>query len=251
MAAAPYLAVVVPAFNEDARIGETLAELHGWLGRQPWAWEIRVVDDGSTDRTAATVEQATPAGAPIVLQREPHGGKGAAVKAGLLASRAAYRLICDADLSMPVSELPRFLAAAETADVVIGSREGQGARRIGEPVIRHLAGRAFNHAVQWLMMRGIEDTQCGFKLFSAAAVDAIFPLVQTRGWAFDIEVLYVARQQGLTIREVPIEWHYRRQSRLHLLRDGVGMLADLLAIRARAARGAYRPRGSQRPPQGA
>jgi dolichyl-phosphate beta-glucosyltransferase len=240
MSVPPHLAVVVPAFNEAGRIAETLADLQGWLRAQPWAWEIRVVDDGSTDGTADVVEREAHGDARVVLQREPHRGKGGAVRAGLTASRAAYRFICDADLSMPVGELSRFLDAASDAAVVIGSREGQGARRLGEPGIRHLAGRVFNLLVQRLMIPGIEDSQCGFKLFTAAAVETIFPLVRTEGWAFDIEVLYIARQHHLRIRELPIEWHYRRQSRLSLVRDGAGMLGELLAIRARAARGVYR-----------
>jgi dolichyl-phosphate beta-glucosyltransferase len=176
----------------------------------------------------------------IVLQKEPHRGKGGAVKAGLLAARSDYRFICDADLSMPVSELPRFLPPELPAfDVAIGSREGHGARRVGEPLVRHLAGRVFNYSVQRVMVPGINDTQCGFKMFTGSAVAAIFPFVQVDGWAFDIEVLYLARTRGLRVVEVPIEWHYRRESRINLVRDGAGMLRDLLAIRARAARGSY------------
>ena len=141
---------------------------------------------------------------------------------------------------MPVGELPRFLPPVRTDfDIAIGSREGHEARRIGEPIARHLAGRVFNLGVQRLMVPGINDTQCGFKMFTARAVEAIFPLVRVDGWAFDIEVLYLARVKGLRVVEVPIEWHYRRESRLSLLRDGVGMLRELLAIRARAGRGAY------------
>ena len=234
------VSIVVPAFNEEARLGETLAELTGFLSTRPWRWEVRVADDGSTDRTAEIVAEAARADSRIVLQREPHRGKGGAVKAGLLAATQPYRFICDADLSMPVSELPRFLPPVLTDfDVAIGSREGHGARRIGEPLVRHVAGRVFNYAVQQLTMSGIEDTQCGFKMFSAKAVEAIFPLVGIDGWAFDIEVLTIARAQGLRIVEVPIEWHYRRASRISLVGDGVRMFAELLRIRSRARRGQY------------
>ena len=147
---------------------------------------------------------------------------------------------------MPVSELPRFLPPRlERFDVAIGSREGYGARRIGEPLVRHLAGRLFNFAVQRLSVSGIEDTQCGFKMFTAAAVDAIFPLVQVDGWAFDIEVLCIARARGLRIVEVPVEWHYRRASQVSLLRDGVGMFRELIRIGARARRGAYGRTGDE------
>jgi dolichyl-phosphate beta-glucosyltransferase len=234
------LAVVIPAFNEELRLDGTLAELTGYLNGRPWDWEVRVVDDGSSDRTCAVVEERARMEPRIVLQREPHRGKGGAVKAGLIAAHAAFRFICDADLSMPVFELRRFLPPELSRfDLAIGSREGHGARRIGEPLVRHLAGRAFNYAVQRLMVPGIDDTQCGFKMFTAAAVEAIFPFVRVDGWAFDIEVLHLARAQGLRIVEVPIEWHYRRESRLSLLSDGAGMLRELLAIRARARRGSY------------
>jgi glycosyltransferase involved in cell wall biosynthesis len=235
------VSIVIPAYNEEARLDSTLEELVAFLRQQPWTWEIRVVDDGSADATCAVVERRAKTTPGLVLQREPHRGKGGAVKAGLLAAKADYRFICDADLSMPVTELPRFLPPRLTDfAVAIGSREGHGARRIGEPLIRHVAGRVFNYVVQRLSVRGIEDTQCGFKMFTGAAVEAIFPLVNIDGWAFDIEVLTIARAKGLRIVEVPIEWHYRRESQLSLVRDGVSMMKELLRIRARAARGDYR-----------
>jgi dolichyl-phosphate beta-glucosyltransferase len=234
------VSIVVPAFNEESRLGETLSDLIAFLSAQPWQWEIRIVDDGSTDNTSGVVARHSATEPRVVLQREPHRGKGGAVKAGLLAARGAFRFICDADLSMPVSELPRFLPPVlEAFDVAIGSREGYGARRVGEPLIRHLAGRVFNFAVQRLSVPGIEDTQCGFKMFTASAVDAIFPLVRVDGWAFDIEVLSIARAKGLRIVEVPIEWHYRRASQVSLLRDGATMFRELMRIRARARGGAY------------
>jgi dolichyl-phosphate beta-glucosyltransferase len=240
MASAPGVSVVIPAYNEEARLDSTLQALIAYLDRQPWDCEIRVVDDGSQDATCRVVEGRAARTPRVVLQREPHRGKGGAVKAGLLKASAEYRFICDADLSMPVTELPRFLPPALTAfDVAIGSREGHGARRIGEPWIRHVAGRLFNYAVQHLTVPGIEDTQCGFKMFTEAAVNAIFPLVSVDGWAFDIEVLCIARAKGMRIVEVPIEWHYRRESQVSLLRDGVGMMREMLRIRARAARGEY------------
>ncbi len=240
------VSIVVPAYNEESRLGETLVELCAFLSRQPWDWEVRVVDDGSTDGTCRVAEEHARRNRNIILQREPHRGKGGAVKAGLLAARAPFRFICDADLSMPVSELPRFLPPQlEHFDVAIGSREGFGARRIGEPLVRHLAGRLFNFAVQRLSVSGIEDTQCGFKMFTAAAVETIFPLVQVDGWAFDIEVLCIARARGLRIVEVPVEWHYRRASQVSLLRDGVGMFRELIRIGARARRGAYGRTGDE------
>lgn len=238
------LSVVIPAYNEESRIGGTLERLVEFLDAQPWDWEIRVVDDGSADATARIVAERAASEPRIRLQREPHRGKGGAVRAGVLAADKHFRFICDADLSMPLRELPRFLPPVlEDADLAIGSREGHGARRVGEPFVRHLAGRAFNYVVQQLTVAGIEDTQCGFKMFSARAAESIFPLVRVDGWAFDVEVLYIARHQRLRIVEVPIEWHYRRESKLSMMRDGAAMMAELLRIRARAARGEYAPRG--------
>lgn len=238
--AGPELAVVIPAYNEALRIEQTLEQLSAYLRTSPWSWEIRVVDDGSSDGTAEIVANAARQEPRVVLQREPHRGKGGAVTAGMLSSAAQYRFLCDADLSMPVHELRRFLPPAlGDADIAIGSREGAGSRRVGEPWSRHAAGRAFNTLVRRLMVPEVQDTQCGFKMFTAAAVEAVFPRVTVQGWAFDIEVLYVARLLGLRIREVPIEWHYRADSRLRMMRDGIGMLQELLEMRARARAGAY------------
>jgi len=235
------LSIVVPAFNEERRLAATLTTLCDYLGRQPWDWEVRVVDDGSSDDTARIAESFTSTRPGVVVQREPHRGKGGAVKAGLAAAPGEYRFICDADLSMPVEEIGRFLPPLATGfDVAIGSREGRTARRVGEPAYRHLAGRLFNFMVQRLALPGIEDSQCGFKMFTAAAVSAIFPRVTVDGWAFDVEVLTVAREQRLRVIEVPIEWHYRADSQLSILRDSAGMLGELLRIKWRVLRGAYR-----------
>ena len=234
------ISIVVPAYNEAARIGTTLETLCEHLQQRSWDWELRVVDDGSTDQTAS-IAQGFAAGEPrLVVQREPHRGKGGAVKAGLAAARGWYRFMCDADLSMPISELKSFLPPLlDGYDVAIGTREGVAARRIGEPRSRHLVGRMFNLAVQRLVLPGIEDSQCGFKMFTARAVEAILPHVSVDGWAFDVEMLAIARARGLRIVEVPIEWHYRSESRLSVGRDGVKMLREILAIRSRAANGGY------------
>lgn len=236
----PDVAVVIPAYNEALRIEATLREIASYLQASPWDWEIRVVDDGSADGTAGIVTSVARDEPRIRLQREPHRGKGGAVTAGLLAASASHRFLCDADLSMPIAELRRFLPPAlGDAQVAIGSREGAGARRVGEPWLRHIAGRGFNTIVRLMMDEDIQDTQCGFKMFTAAAVETIFPRVQVEGWAFDIEVLYIAKLHRLRIREIPIEWHYRADSRLRMGRDGLGMLRELAAIRRRAKNGAY------------
>jgi dolichyl-phosphate beta-glucosyltransferase len=234
------VSIVIPAYNEERRLGATLLAVTAFLRLQPWQWEVRVVDDGSADGTVAVAKGLATSEPRIVVQCEPHRGKGGAVKAGLTAARGNFRFICDADLSMPIEELVRFLPPrAESFDVAIGSREGMRARRVGEPMYRHLLGRLFNRGVQWLVLPGIEDSQCGFKMFTADAVRAIFPRVTVDGWAFDVEVLAVARAQQLRVIEVPIEWHYRAESRLSMLRDGWEMLKELVRIRLRALRGHY------------
>ena len=232
------LSIVIPAFNEARRITATLEQLATYLPTQPWDWEVRVVDDGSADRTAEIVLAESRANARIVLQREPHRGKGGAVKAGLLAARGDYRFICDADLSMAPSELPRFLPPVlDGFDVAIATREGPGARRVGEPWRRHAVGRIFNFAIRSLVVPGIADTQCGFKMFTADSVRTIFPHVTIAGWAFDVEVLCIARDHHLRIVEVPIEWHHRSESQLSVLRDSWSMLRDLFRVRSRSRRG--------------
>jgi len=234
----PTLAVIIPAFNEAPRIEATLLELCGYLRSRDWNWEIVVVDDGSSDDTGRVVDTFARTEPRVLLQQEPHRGKGGAVRAGFLTSRASYRFLCDADLSMPAREIGRFMPPLD-ADVAIGTREGAGARRVGEPFLRHVVGRGFNTLVRMALESDISDTQCGFKMFTGPAADAIFPHVTVEGWAFDLEVLSVARRRGLRIQEVPIEWHYREESRVSLLRDSVGMALELLRVRARVKRGAY------------
>jgi hypothetical protein len=141
---------------------------------------------------------------------------------------------------MPVSELGRFLEAVPgRCDVAIGTREGQGARRVGEPGYRHVMGRFFNALVRASALSDVSDTQCGFKMFTAAAVDAIMPWTTIDGWAIDIEMLFLARRRGLRVLEIPIEWHYRDQSQVSPVRDSMRMSRDVLRIRFNALRGAY------------
>jgi glycosyltransferase involved in cell wall biosynthesis len=236
----PRLSVVIPTFNEAARIESTLATLTGGLPPAAEPWEIVVADDGSADATCTIVTDAAARDARIRLLREPHRGKGGAVRAGMLAARGALRFMCDADLSMPVTELVRFLPHVPShADIAIGTREGTGARRVGEPSYRHLMGRVFNGIVRLAGLSGIDDTQCGFKLFTAEAAQATFSRLTIDGWAFDIEALVIARRRGLRVREVPIEWHYRELSRVRPVVDALRMTRDVLRIRMNALRGLY------------
>lgn len=240
MSPAPALSIIVPAYNEAPRLPATLLTIGDYLRGVQQSWEIRVVDDGSVDQTAEAVLAAAASEARIVLQREPHRGKGGAVRAGMLASHAGLRFLCDADLSMPINLLARFLAQVpSSADIAIGSREGVGAVRVGEPEARHTMGRGFNHLVRTLMLPRYQDTQCGFKLFSGSAATEIFSRVTIDGWAFDVEALVVAERLGLRVTVVPIEWHYRAESHVSPFLDALRMGRDVAAIRLRAWRGAY------------
>ena len=235
-----HLSVVIPAYNESARIGSSLETLLSDLPGEAGTFELRVVDDGSVDRTVDVVASIARADPRVVLQREPHRGKGGALRAGLLAARGELRFMCDTDLSMPVPELRRFLAAVPSScDIAIGTREGMGARRVGEPGYRHVMGRFFNALVRASALSSVSDTQCGFKMFTAAAVDAIMPWTTIDGWAIDIEMLFLARRRGLRVMEIPIEWHYRDQSQVSPVRDSVRMSRDVLRIRMNAVRGMY------------
>ena len=234
------LSVVIPAFNEAGRIRQTLEELLAHVYTSVPDFEIRVVDDGSDDDTPDIVESVARAQPRVVLQREPHRGKGWAVRAGLLAATGELRFMCDADLSMPLSELPRFLAMVPAqCDIAIGSREGIGSNRVGEPAYRHAMGRAFSTLVKAIVLPGINDTQCGFKLFTSNAVEAVFPMTTIAGWAFDVEVLSIARLRGITVKEIPIEWHYRQDSKVSVVRDPIRMFRDLCTIRLNGIRGVY------------
>jgi dolichyl-phosphate beta-glucosyltransferase len=238
----PAISIVVPVLNEESCIEGFLELVSHHFSARGFSWEIVVVDDGSTDRTAALVEQWIAEDARVRLLRHAHAGKGSAVRHGMLAARGAWRFMADADLSVAPRDWSGLLDAAlepAGADVIVASREGAGARRIGEPPMRHVIGRVFNRIVQVLAVAGINDTQCGFKLFSGAAADAVFPHLTVAGFAFDVEALFLARRAGFRIREVGVTWTCRTDSRVGLARGGAAF-ADILRIRWQQLRGRYR-----------
>lgn len=238
---APFLAVVIPAYNEEERIAASIDSLVSYLSGQPYTWEIVVADDGSNDATAAIVEEVSERQSSVRVLRLPHRGKGGAVRAGMLATDAEWRFLCDADLSMPPEQLDLFFpgAAAPTEPVVIGSREAPGARRIGEPSRRHVVGRIYTMAVWLLAFRGIEDTQCGFKLFRGDVAQRIFERQRLDGFGFDVEVLFMARKMNATVREQAIDWYYREGSTMTLLK-GIGGFIDIARVRLNWLLGRYR-----------
>jgi dolichyl-phosphate beta-glucosyltransferase len=230
-----------------------MRDLGGYMDRLGLDWELIVVDDGSADHTVAIVEQAAAGDRRIRLVRGGRGGKGKAIQRGMLEARGTWRFMADADLAMPPDNLDRFLdavASPPAPHIVIGSREAPGSRRVGEHWLRHLIGRVFNAHVRLFALPGIMDTQCGFKLFSAEAAEALFPRLTISGFAFDVEVLVMARRAGFDLRETGIVWHGRADSRVAVSR-GAAAFGDVLRVRWNALTGRYGPRTSRPPsPQG-
>ncbi len=230
--AQPFLSIVVPAFNEEARIVSTLEELSSFIATCPYESEVVVADDGSQDATASMVMEFSQRDPRIKLIKLDHRGKGWAVKKGMLAAAGQYRLLCDADLAVPIQMVERLLPPrCEGADVAVGSREAPGARRIGEPSGRHAMGRIFNTLVRWLAVPRLKDTQCGFKCFKGKVADQLFQDQTMDGFAFDVEVLFLAHRRGLRLCEVPVDWFYRERSKVRPIRDSLAMTRDLLKIR--------------------
>ncbi len=235
-----HLSLVIPVFNEERRIESSLQQVLTYLRKQTYPWEVLVVDDGSQDSTVDLVEKLSSQAPEISLIREPHRGKGHAVKAGMLAAKGAYRFQCDADLSMPIEQVSRFLPPAQRDyDIAVGSREVAGARRIGEPAHRHLMGRVFNQMVR-LMAVGLRDTQCGFKCYAGSRAHELFRLQRLDGFGFDVEILFLAHQRNLRVVEVPIDWYYRRESRVRPLQDTLRMVRELISIRLYQMKGYYK-----------
>ena len=237
----PYLSIIIPARNEEKRLADSLEKVASFLKAQSYTSEVIVVENGSSDRTFEIAQSFLEKIKGLSVMHEEASGKGLAVRSGMLAARGEYRFICDADLSMPITEVNRFLPPQlPLFDIAIASREAKGAVRYGEPGYRHFIGRFFNGLVRWLALPGLNDTQCGFKCFSAKAAEKVFPLQRMNGWSFDVEVLYIARLGSYKIVEVPIPWYYNAGSRVRLFRDSLKMALDLLAIRRNARKGLYK-----------
>lgn len=199
-----------------------------------------MVENGSRDQTYQVASQYAQAHPYLRVIQETQRGKGRAVRTGMLAARGEYRFICDADLSMPIEQVLRFIPPSVTRpDVVIASREMTGAVRYGEPPYRHFIGRVFNTIVRIMALPGLQDTQCGFKCVRGDVAERIFPLQTLQGMSFDVEMLFIARRMGYHISEVPIDWYFDPDSRVRLVQDSLRMFLDLLAIRRNAARGQY------------
>jgi dolichyl-phosphate beta-glucosyltransferase len=231
----PYLSVIIPAYNEAQRLEGSLEHVVAYLDKQPFSSEVLVVDDGSTDGTAAIARNYAGEHAIVRILRYPlNHGKGHAVRVGMNEANGQLMLLCDADLSTPIEELEKLAPFVDEGyDVVIGSRAlPDSDLRVHQPWLRERLGRAFNLLVRILGVRGFADTQCGFKLFTRRAARDVFPQLFTDRWAFDVEALLVARMMKYKIREVPVIWVNSPGSKVNVLRDAVATLRDLLRIRA-------------------
>ncbi len=247
----PTQTVIIPAFNESFRIAASLRRVFSYLAEQSYPSNVVLVDDGSTDNTAAVAGALVPEFPDLEVHTIPHGGKAAAVLWGLEHATGDLILFADADLATPITYLDEFRAAsAKGADVVIGSREGETASRIGEPEFRHLMGRGFNALVRILLLPGIHDTQCGFKMFTAQARDSILPKLQLyrdqddqisspKVTAFDVELLVVARRLGLEMAIVPVTWTYGEQSKVNPVGDTLTNFSDVAHVKWNDLRGRY------------
>jgi dolichyl-phosphate beta-glucosyltransferase len=236
----PLATLIIPAWNEERRMPASLKRVVAFVQSQPNPIEVVVVDDGSQDATAAIVEGFAREHDFIRLIRNPHGGKGAAIKTGVSQGRGQYLILSDTDLSVPIEETIKFLPPTLNGyDVAIASRELPGAERIDEPYYRHLMGRVYNLLVRLVAVPGIQDTQCGFKAFRREVARDVFPLQTIEGWGFDVEVLFIARRLGYDIIEIPVRWYYGRESKVRPVKDTLCMMRDLLQVRRNAWRGLY------------
>jgi dolichyl-phosphate beta-glucosyltransferase len=233
---APQLSVVVPAYNEEVRLLPTLERLHEYYEGQDYSYEVIVVSDGSTDGTNAIVEKFAEAHPKFrLLAYTPNRGKGYAVRTGMLAAAGELILFCDADMATPQEETSKLLKHIENgADIAIGSRPLKESKlEKHQPWAREMLGRASNKLIQLLAVRGIKDTQCGFKIFTRKATEDIFSRCKLDGFSFDFEALMIGRDLGYRIDEVPIRWFHQEGSKVVFWRDYPRAFKDLIGLRVK------------------
>jgi glycosyltransferase involved in cell wall biosynthesis len=237
----PTVSIVIPAFNESARIGDSIKKIDRFLREFPFSAEVIVVDDGSADNTSEIVMKCPVKGVRLVQNGQNHG-KGYSVRQGVLSASGRYVLFSDADLSAPIEELNKLLDVAmkDNIDVVIGSRavDRKYIEKHQSP-LREMGGIVFNSMVRLLLGLQLHDTQCGFKLFQRERSRRIFELQTTFGFGFDPELLFLAKRNGLSIRETPVRWSHAEGSKVSFFRDGIRMFLDLVRIRWNAIIGKY------------
>ena len=238
----PAYSIVIPAYNESLRLGETLGRVQAYVDRQGWSAEIIVVNDGSSDNTADVVRSFAEHDGRLRLVENPgNRGKGYSVRNGMLHAVGELLFFTDADMSSPIEEAPKLLEAiAGGADVAVGSRwlrsETQTQR---QPLYRQLFGRIFNLALRIVLGLSYADTQCGFKIFTRRSAQVIFPLQKIDRWGFDPELLFLANRFGFKVAEIPIAWAHSEGSRIRYFRDGIRMFWEMLRIRWYSLAGKY------------
>lgn len=245
-----YLSIVIPAYNEEENFKKGVLEsVNQFIKKQSKTVEVLIVDDGSTDDTTRLVKEWIKDKTRWKLIRNSHKGKAQTVKTGVLNSKGKLILFTDFDQATPISEIEKLFPFLEKGyDVAIGSREVKGSKRLDEPWYRHLMGRGFNLLVNLLALRGIHDTQCGFKLFTKKAAFNLFESMRVYSdteekeaftGAFDVEILYLAQKKGYKIAEVPVHWKHIETSRVNPIRDSMRMFFDLIKIRITDLTGKY------------
>jgi len=244
----PEISIIIPAFNEAGRLPATLDRVQHFLETSRLSAEVIVVDDGSRDATAEVVRQRAAAWPQLQLVASArNAGKGAAVQLGMAQARGRYRIFSDADLSVPIDDLEKILRPLRSgAGVAIASRGLKDSQvELHQPWYRETMGKIFNRLVRVFVLGGVHDTQCGFKGFTAEVADRVFPALQTRGFGFDVEVLYRTQRAGYQIVEVPTRWINSPQSRVHPIRHSTMMFLELLAIPGRVRKHPTKGSGRQ------
>ena len=239
MKSSPFLSIIIPAYNEEARLPRALEQIFAFLEKQAYTSEVIVVENGSHDRTLEVAQGYTHSFPGLRVLHKEQPGKGRAVCLGMLIATGEYRFLADADFSMPVDQINRFLPPACSCDIAIASREAAGAIRYNEPNLRHMTGRVYNFLIRLLVLPELQDTQCGFKCFRASVAEDIFPRQTLNDWSFDVEVLEIARLRGYSIVEIGIPWYFNSGSKINVLQHSWSMFFDLLKIRRNSRHGVY------------
>lgn len=239
-ASTPLLSIIIPAYNEEYRLPRSLQAIDRFLQTQPYTAEVLIIENGSSDHTTEIAETFAQAH-PYVRVLHSEKGKGAAVRMGMLEAIGQYRFMCDADLSMPIEEVTKFLPPIlGDYGVAMASREAAGAHRYNEPWYRHIMGRVFNLIVRLLAIPQFQDTQCGFKCFEAHVAEDVFRLQTMNGLGFDVEAVAIALARGYTVLEIPINWYFDADSRVRPVHDTIRMVREVLQVRRNLRSGVYR-----------